>query len=107
MFLAELTSYRLARLINEDTRCSICSGSGKNLAALRLSPLDMAIPQYTAAWILKHQIGVEGLSFVEHSPLPRLQEDEVLVGMHAASLNARELVVAQVHHYTGLATPSS
>lgn len=58
----------------------------------------MPLPQYTAAWVLKSQIGIEGLTFVEQMPLPPLQDHEVLVKIHAASLNARDLVIAKVHH---------
>ena len=73
--------------------------SGKALATLRQLPPRMALPKYTAAWTLKRQIGIQGLSFVEQLPLPPVQEDEVLVKIYAASLNAREVVVAKVNHY--------
>lgn len=56
----------------------------------------MASPRHTAAWILNDQNGIESLNYVEQLPLPPLKEDEVLVKVHAASLNYRELLVIKV-----------
>ncbi|KAI1623610.1 alcohol dehydrogenase [Exophiala viscosa] len=61
----------------------------------------MYIPQYTAAGILNNQIGIEGLQFVERLPLPAIKEDEVLVKIHAASLNYSDLMIAAQDHAQG------
>ena len=53
-------------------------------------------PRHTAAWVLNSQIGIEGLEFIEHLPLPAPKDDEVLVKIHAASLNYRDLLIAKV-----------
>lgn len=62
-------------------------------------PFRMPTPQYTAAWVLNSQIGIEGLSFLEQLPLPPVKEDEVLVKIYAASLNYRELLIAKVESF--------
>jgi NADPH:quinone reductase-like Zn-dependent oxidoreductase len=56
----------------------------------------MPSPQYTAAWVLNSQTGIESLNFLEQLPLPPMKEDEILVKIHAASLNYRELLIAEV-----------
>ena len=56
----------------------------------------MSSPQSTAGWVLERQTGVDGLVFHEQLPLPSLKEDQVLVKIHAASLNYRELAIAKV-----------
>lgn len=59
----------------------------------------MPSPQYTTAWVLDSQIGVEGLNLVEQSRLPSMKEDEILVKLHAASLNYRDLLIAKVKSF--------
>lgn len=56
----------------------------------------MPFPRQTAVWVLNSQIGIESLNFFEQLPLPPLKEDEILVKLHAASLNYRELMIAKV-----------
>lgn len=56
----------------------------------------MSSLQYTAAWVLNTQTGIDGLTFIEQLPLPPIKEDEVLVKIHAASLNYRDLVITKV-----------
>ncbi|KAL4896698.1 alcohol dehydrogenase [Aspergillus ambiguus] len=50
---------------------------------------------HTPAWILSGQAGPSSLQFVESLELPQLHDHDVLVRIHAASLNYRELVLAQ------------
>ena len=59
----------------------------------------MPFSQCTAAWVLNSQIGIEGLNFLEQSPLPPMKENEILVKIHAASLNYRELLIAKVKNF--------
>ncbi len=59
----------------------------------------MSSPQCTAAWVFNSQIGIEGLNFLEQLPLPPMKEDEILVKIHAASLNYRELLIAKVKSF--------
>jgi NADPH:quinone reductase-like Zn-dependent oxidoreductase len=57
----------------------------------------MAAPQScTAGWVLNSQEGIEGLTFVEQLALPPVNEDEILVKIHAASLNYRDIMIAKV-----------
>lgn len=58
----------------------------------------MPTTRYTAAWVLQTQNGIESLEFVEGIQLPPLRDDEILVKIHAASLNYRDLVIAKVSH---------
>jgi NADPH:quinone reductase-like Zn-dependent oxidoreductase len=49
----------------------------------------------TSAWVLKDQQGIDSLKFVEtHVSTPG--DYEVLVKLHAASLNYRDIVIAKV-----------
>ncbi|KIW01338.1 uncharacterized protein PV09_07110 [Verruconis gallopava] len=52
-------------------------------------------PTKTARWILRAQTGLDGLVYQESSPIPEVKADEVLVELHAASLNYRDLVVTK------------
>ena len=57
----------------------------------------MATPQVTTnAWVLNSQNGHESLELKENLPLPQVEKDEVLVKLHAASLNYREVMIAKV-----------
>lgn len=56
----------------------------------------MSTPRKNKAWVLNSQDGPESLELKSELPLPTLKDDEVLVKLHAASLNHRELVIAKV-----------
>lgn len=58
----------------------------------------MTIPQSTAAWVLNSQNGIESLEFLEQLDLPTIEDNEVLVKIHAASLNYRDLMITKVTH---------
>ncbi|KAL4749462.1 hypothetical protein BDW72DRAFT_194809 [Aspergillus terricola var. indicus] len=49
----------------------------------------------TPSWVLTGQKGVSSLKFVADFELPSLGPNDVLVRIHAASLNYRELVIAK------------
>ncbi len=49
----------------------------------------MSLPKYTAAWVIKGEGGVEALKLINQLPMPLVKDDEVLVKIHAASLNYR------------------
>ncbi|KAL2833736.1 alcohol dehydrogenase [Aspergillus cavernicola] len=49
----------------------------------------------TPAWLLTGQSGTDSLEFTEAHELPPLGENDVLVRIHAASLNYRELLIAK------------
>lgn len=53
------------------------------------------MPSHTRAWILKEQNGIDSLDTVEQA-LPEVGDFEVLVKLHAASLNYRDIVLANV-----------
>ncbi|KEF63055.1 uncharacterized protein A1O9_01031 [Exophiala aquamarina CBS 119918] len=55
----------------------------------------MGIPQHTAAWVLNSRDGIQHLEYIEHLHLPALEEDQILVKIHAASLNYRDLMIAK------------
>ncbi|KAK5065101.1 hypothetical protein LTR84_000937 [Exophiala bonariae] len=55
----------------------------------------MVLPQHTAAWVFNKQDGIQRLDRVDDLRLPVLREDEVLVKIHAASLNYRDLAIAK------------
>ena len=52
----------------------------------------------TARWTLKTQGGIESLQYEVKAELPELGEEDVLVEMHAASLNYRDLMIAKVYN---------
>lgn len=56
----------------------------------------MASITHTPAWVLNSQNGPSSLEFVESLELPQIGAHDVLVKIHAASLNYREVVIAQV-----------
>ncbi|KAL4868987.1 hypothetical protein BDV12DRAFT_208867 [Aspergillus spectabilis] len=49
----------------------------------------------TPTWLLTGQNGTESLEFIQEYPLPELGENDVLVQIHAASLNYREIAIAK------------
>lgn len=60
-------------------------------------------PTTTPAWLLTGQSGPSSLEFKPEHELPPLGPNDVLVRIHAASLNYRELAIAKVpyiHHPT-------
>ena len=56
----------------------------------------MAAIKTTASWVLNDQKGVDGLQYVEQLELPQVGENDVLVKLHAASLNYRDLAISKV-----------
>ena len=59
----------------------------------------MTTPQVTTnAWVLNSQNGHESLELKENLPLPPVGENDVLVKLHAASLNYREVMIAKVYN---------
>ncbi|PYI09545.1 alcohol dehydrogenase [Aspergillus sclerotiicarbonarius CBS 121057] len=50
------------------------------------------------AWILKGQEGLESLEFLQNQPVPSLGDHDVLVRIHAASLNHRDLAITKGAH---------
>lgn len=52
----------------------------------------------TTAWVLKDQQGIDSLQLVENHPVPTLKDEEVLVKLHAVSLNYRDIVIAKVNN---------
>jgi hypothetical protein len=56
----------------------------------------MGLPQHTAAWVLNRQDGIEGLEYVKQLRLPAVGDEEILVQIHAASLNSRDLMITKV-----------
>lgn len=55
-------------------------------------------PIHTARWTLPSQNGIDSLRYEESVSIPELKDDEVLVEMHAASINYRDLVITKVSH---------
>jgi NADPH:quinone reductase-like Zn-dependent oxidoreductase len=53
-------------------------------------------PRTTARWILKGQNGFDSLAYEEKAAIPELGSEDVLVELHAASLNHRELIITRV-----------
>ncbi|KAH6918971.1 alcohol dehydrogenase [Coprinopsis sp. MPI-PUGE-AT-0042] len=51
--------------------------------------------QTTSRWVLRGQKGVESLQLQQNVPIPPLGETEVLVQIHAASLNHRDVAMAK------------
>ncbi|KAJ5988578.1 zinc-binding alcohol dehydrogenase-like protein [Penicillium waksmanii] len=52
-------------------------------------------PKTSPAWILSEQKGIDSLQLVQDNPIPEVGEYDVLVKIHAASLNYRDIVVAK------------
>lgn len=50
------------------------------------------------AWILASQSSIDSLQFIDDHPTPSVGEYDVLVKLHAASLNYRDIVLAKVRH---------
>lgn len=56
----------------------------------------MSVPSTQKQWVItSDEKGFDGLVFKE-APVPKLGENEVLVKLHAASLNYRDLAIAKV-----------
>jgi NADPH:quinone reductase-like Zn-dependent oxidoreductase len=56
----------------------------------------MSLPKTTKGWAVEGQGSFDNLKFDTQQPLPELSDNEVLVRFHAASLNFRDLMIAQV-----------
>ncbi|PYH64475.1 zinc-dependent alcohol dehydrogenase family protein, partial [Aspergillus vadensis CBS 113365] len=52
-------------------------------------------PQTSSTWILPSQNGIESLQLLEETPVPEIGDNQVLVKVHAASLNYRDIVIAR------------
>jgi NADPH:quinone reductase-like Zn-dependent oxidoreductase len=50
----------------------------------------------TARWVLKSQHGLDSLVYEQETIIPDIGVEEVLVELHAASLNYRDLVISTV-----------
>ncbi|ODM17031.1 hypothetical protein SI65_07430 [Aspergillus cristatus] len=59
----------------------------------------------TNAWILDGQNGIESLKKIDNRELPALGDHDVLVQMHAASLNHRDVAIAEAQHGLCLEKP--
>jgi len=53
------------------------------------------LPTTMKQWVLRDKSGFENL-LLEESPLPEIGDFEVLIKVHAVSLNYRDLMIAQV-----------
>ncbi|TAQ84062.1 hypothetical protein B7494_g7613 [Chlorociboria aeruginascens] len=53
----------------------------------------MSIPKTTKAWTIQGENGFDSLIFDAETPIPELAANEVLVKIHAASLNYRDLML--------------
>jgi len=56
----------------------------------------MALPKTTSRWTLKGQSGLDSLVYEYEAAIPTLGPEDILVEIHAASLNYRELVITKV-----------
>ncbi|KAL5329962.1 hypothetical protein ACEPPN_003482 [Leptodophora sp. 'Broadleaf-Isolate-01'] len=61
-----------------------------------------AIPTTTKAWAVEGKDGFESLKLKNEVPIPALSENEVLVKIHAASLNYRDLAITKGMYPLGL-----
>jgi NADPH:quinone reductase-like Zn-dependent oxidoreductase len=52
-----------------------------------------SIPKTTKAWTVQGHNGFDSLKFSTDTPIPQISDHEVLVKLHAASLNYRDLVI--------------
>ncbi|KAF5989872.1 alcohol dehydrogenase [Fusarium bulbicola] len=55
----------------------------------------MSLPKTTKGWAVVGQGSFDNLKFDTQQPLPELSDNEVLVKFHAASLNFRDIMIAQ------------
>lgn len=53
-------------------------------------------PTSTSQWTVEGQNGFESLQFHDSVPIPSLGDHDVLVNIHYASLNYRDLIIPQV-----------
>ncbi len=72
------------------------------------------VPSTTKQWTVTGKNGFDSLSFNEKAEIPQLGDHDVLVNIHYASLNYRDLIIPKVsfkrHPYASppaLAHPSS
>ena len=59
----------------------------------------MMAPQTTKQWTLDEYNGFDSLTLHNAVPIPQLRSNEVLVKIHAASLNYRDLIIAKVSDF--------
>ncbi|KAG9236345.1 hypothetical protein BJ875DRAFT_232267 [Amylocarpus encephaloides] len=52
-----------------------------------------SIPKTTQAWTVQGKDGFDSLKFDQATPVPKVSDYEVLVKLHAASLNYRDLII--------------
>lgn len=58
----------------------------------------MSLPKTTKGWAVVGQGSFDNLKFDNQQTLPELSDNEVLVKFHAASLNFRDIMIAQVNN---------
>ncbi|KAI4153348.1 MAG: hypothetical protein LQ340_002373, partial [Diploschistes diacapsis] len=51
------------------------------------------LPTSTAQWVIKGRSGFDSLHFESSTPVPKIGSHDVLVHMHYASLNYRDLII--------------
>lgn len=61
--------------------------------------MGLMLPRRTAQWVLPQQTGFDSLVLQNDVPIPQLRADEVLIKLHAASINYRDLVMAKVRFH--------
>ena len=54
-----------------------------------------AVPEYMKAWTVQGMNGFDSLKLNEKVAVPKVSDHEVLVKLHAASLNYRDLIIPQ------------
>ena len=52
-------------------------------------------PTTTKQWLVAGKDGFDSLQFVEKAEIPKLGDHDVLVNIHYASLNYRDLIIPQ------------
>ena len=60
----------------------------------------MSLPKMTKGWAIEGQDNFDNLKFDTQQPLPELSDNEVLVRFHSASLNFRDIMIAQVNKHS-------
>lgn len=61
----------------------------------------MSLPTTTKAWTVHGNNGFDSLVFNAQSPIPQLLESDVLVKLHAVSLNYRDISIPKVFAIPG------
>ena len=63
------------------------------LPTQRLQARKMSIPKTGKAWTIQGSDGFDSLKFNKEAAVPEVSDYEVLVKLHAASLNYRDLII--------------